>query len=98
MIGRRLVSGLHAVPVIGAVQLQKDRGRWSRRWRLELECGHVLMEHQTFQGDRPPSYAGCPHDCGAEIGSIRRELKRKEAELITEERARWARRRERLTR
>lgn len=94
MIGRRLASGLHAVPVARAKLLRKT-GRWARRWRLELECGHLLEDHETFHGDRAPRYAGCPEGCGAEIGAIRRALLRKEAELIAEERARWARRRAR---
>ena len=97
MIGRRLASGLHAVPVHRAILLRKT-GRWTRLWRLELECGHVRERHETFHGDRPPGYAGCPYGCAAEIGNLRRELARKEAELIELERARWARQREQIRR
>ena len=93
MIGRRLASGLHAVPVHRATLLRRT-GRWARRWRLELECGHVLEDHETFHGVRVPTFAGCPHGCGADLGAIRREFRRKEAEAVAEERARWARRRE----
>lgn len=95
MIGRRLRSGLAAVPVRSA-KLLRGTGKWCRTWRLELECGHVLEEHETYLGDRRPTHAGCPEGCGEAIGGIRRALKRKEAELLAEERKRWARQRARL--
>ena len=97
MIGRRLASGLYAVPVLQAVSVGRA-GRYVHRWRLELECGHVLEDHETFQGDRRPGYAGCPHGCGAEIGALRRNIGRLEEDLIAKERARWTRQRARIRR
>lgn len=92
MIGRRLTSGLYAVPVF-RVELLRATGRWTRVWRIELECGHVLESHQTYTGDHPPRWAGCPQGCAAEIGDLRRALQEKREEIIKIERARWARRR-----
>lgn len=92
MIGRRLASGLHAVPVLRA-KLVTSTGKWGRLWRLELECGHVLERHPAWTGARAPRHAGCPEGCGAAIGGLRRALASKEAELVAEERRRWAKRR-----
>ena len=92
MIGRRLASGLHAVPVRKATALPGG-GVYSRFWRLELECGHVLERHPAWTGKRAPRHAGCPEGCGAAIGGLRRALASKEAELVAEERRRWAKRR-----
>ena len=92
MIGRRLASGLHAVPVEKATPLPGGGG-YLRLWRLELLCGHVLERHEAWTGDRAPIHAGCPEDCGAAIGGIRRALRQKETELVAEELRRWAKRR-----
>lgn len=92
MIGRRLANGLHAVPVLKATPLPSS-GIWARFWRLELQCGHVLERHVSYQGARAPAHAGCPEDCAGAIGEIRRALRQKETELVAEELRRWAKRR-----
>lgn len=92
MIGRRLTSGLYAVPVRKATALPGG-GVYERFWRLELECGHVLERHPAWTRDEAPRFAGCPNGCAAELGSLRREIDRLERELIAEARKRWAKRR-----
>lgn len=68
-IGRRLRSGLYAVPV--ASEELPRLSRYPAWWRLELACGCVLERHPTWTPGRAPRMAGCPQGHGAELAAVR---------------------------